>query len=166
MGFQADSELAPGSARKRKLLSLKVILLTSLFIVAATSFGSSPQTQTIVSVGGDWTITFSQGGAPALLTIKQDGDKITAAIKYDSGGERNGSGFVKGNEIEWTEIVKSVGVTVTIVTEAGKEQKAGKHDVNREYIYKGKIEGNVITGYFYFKGNEGRQFEWKATKKK
>jgi hypothetical protein len=144
-----------------------LILWVSMCFIVSLNFGSSPQSQTIVSVRGDWNITFSPGGAPALLTIKQDGDKITASIKYDSGGERNGSGFVKGSEIEWTEIIKSIGETITVVTEGGKEQKAGKKKVNREYIYKGKIEGGeVINGYLYLKGNEGRQFEWKATKKK
>lgn len=138
----------------------------SVFIFTALSTNSLSQTQKTVSVGGDWNITFSQRGTSALLSIKQEGDKISASIKYSSGGERTGTGFVKDNEIEWTEIIKNVGTKVTIVTENKKEQKDVKKEAFQEYVYKGKIEEDVITGCLYLKGNEARQFEWKAVKKK
>ena len=143
----------------------KIALSILLFLFAA--MGASPKSQSAVSIGGDWNFSVSLEGREinAIMTIIQEGENIKVSIKYRTGGERTGTGQVKGNEIEWTEIIKNISEKVTVVTEGKIEQKTNKKDISQEFIYRGKIKGNVITGYLFPKNNETKRFDWKAIRK-
>jgi hypothetical protein len=71
---------------------------------------------------------------------------------------------VKGNDIERTEIFQSAVAKVTVVTDGKNEQRTDQKEASQEFIYKGKIERNLIIGYSFLKSNEA--LHWKATKKK
>jgi hypothetical protein len=119
-----------------------------VFLFFFTKTGIGLVSQAIISVGGAWTISISAGGREreADMTIIQDGENIKVAIKNREGAEKEGIGRIKGNEIEWTEINKNLGREIII-------------------IYKGKLEKNIIIGYFFPKDNESVHIDWKAVRK-
>jgi hypothetical protein len=127
----------------------KVALLILILFLVTTVTSSMPQPQVVISIGGDWTFDISAFGQKieAAMTIIQDGENIKVVIKNNSGGERGGTGCVKGNDIEWTEIGRN----------SGRESMI---------VYKGKIENNTITGYAFPKDNESDRMEWKAVRKR
>ena len=124
----------------------KISFWMSIFFFVA--IGISPMSQAVVSVGGDWNFSISVGGQEmnAAMTIKQEGENIKVIIKNSAGAERGGTGHVKGNEIEWTEINQNAGQEVIV-------------------IYKGKIERDIINGYCFPKDNEAGRLDWKAVRK-
>jgi hypothetical protein len=80
-------------------------------------------------VAGVWELTTQtpQGDMAADATFVQDGDKIKFSMVGFQGMEMTGEGTVKGQELEWT---------VVVSTPQG----------DFSLIYKGKVEGDTMTG--------------------
>ncbi len=100
-------------------------------------------------VTGDWdfTMTGPRGNPRTLVvTMKQDGEKLTVTMPpmREGGQPAEGTGTVKGNDIEWT---------VTRTTPRGEIT----------VTYKGTIDGSTMKGTAQM-GDRG-SMEWTAKKK-
>jgi len=123
----------------------KIYFFLSLIFVF-TSFALFAQAQT-ANVSGDWELTIQgpRGEMTWSVNFVQDGEKLTVAMTGGPrGGESKGEGTIKGNEIEWS---------ITRTTPQGE----------RTITYKGKVEGNTMSGTVEF-GPMGTR-EWTAKKK-
>ncbi len=124
----------------RKMCALGVALvMASLFAAAAA-----------VDVTGTWelSMTTQRGEMKSDVTFKQTGEalEVTTMMREQ---EVSGKGTVKGNDIEWT---------ITRTTQRGEFSTT----------YKGKVEGNKMTGTVEMGGRGGGQgmtIEWTAVKK-
>jgi hypothetical protein len=119
----------------KKLFSLSLaLLLASAFVLAA------------VNVSGDWEMTVKtpQGDRTRPVTFVQDGEKLTVKTTGRDGQEMVSQGTVKGNDIEWTII------------------RTGQDGTEFKMVYKGKIEGDKMTGTFDMRG---QPVEWTAVRK-
>jgi hypothetical protein len=97
-------------------------------------------------VTGEWELTTEspRGERTSAVKFVQDGEKLTVTMEDRRGGEMEGKGTVKGNNIGWT-FVRS--------TPRGEF----------EMVYKGTIDGNTMSGTVDF-GGRG-EMEWTANKK-
>jgi hypothetical protein len=98
-----------------------------------------------VSVAGAWTMTMTtpRGERTSTLTFVQDGEKLTVTSKNDR-GESNGTGTLKGADIEWS---------ITRTTPMGE----------MTFAYKGKVDGDTMSGETKMMDNT---VPWKATRNK
>jgi hypothetical protein len=122
---------------------MKKQLLFLLVLTAALSLTLSGQ---ITDVSGEWEMTISspRGDRTSVMTIEQDGDKITVTMEGFRGNEMIGEGTVSGEDIEWT---------VTMDTQRGEFS----------ITYKGTVSGDTMSGEAQM-GNRG-SMEWSAKKK-
>lgn len=81
----------------------------ALFAVSLPAFGQT------AGVTGDWEVTINspQGSRSVNATFKQDGEKLTGALK-SARGEQPISGTVKGNEIKFSYPYKTAELDFTI----------------------------------------------------
>ena len=97
------------------------------------------------NVNGKWKLTSKspRGERVSEIALAQDGEKLTVTGKDRDGNDYKSEGSVKGAEITWT---------------------TKRQGPNGEFVivYKGKIEGKVMTGSTEF-GGQGSG-EWKAEK--
>jgi len=119
----------------KKLFSLSLAVLLAAAVVLAAA-----------NVTGEWEMTVKtpQGDRVRPITFTQDGEKLTVKSTGRNGQEMVSEGTVKGNDIEWT---------VVRTAPDGSEMKM---------VYKGKIEGDKITGTFDMRG---QPVEWTAVRK-
>jgi len=120
----------------------------SLIALCALALLVIPMSALQANVAGDWEMTSEgrQGPRTTNIKIEQDGEKITVTMPgFRGGGEIKAEGTIKGNEIEWT------------ITRPGRE--GGEFKIT----YKGKVEGNTMTGTVEM-GDFGSR-EWTAKKK-
>ena len=96
-------------------------------------------------VNGKWKLTSKspRGERVSEIALVQDGEKLTVTGKDREGNDYKSEGSVKGAEITWT--TKRQGPNGELVI-----------------VYKGKIEGKVMTGSTEF-GQMGSG-EWRAEK--
>ena len=120
----------------------------SIIALCAMALLVIPMSALQANVAGDWEMT-SQGRQGARTTnfkIEQDGEKITVTMPgMRGGGEIKAEGTIKGNEIEWS---------ITRPGRGGEEFTI---------TYKGKVEGNTMSGTVQM-GDFGSR-EWTAKKK-
>jgi hypothetical protein len=97
------------------------------------------------NVNGKWKLTSKspRGERVSEIALVQDGEKLTVSGKDRDGNDYKSEGSVKGAEITWT--TKRQGPNGELVI-----------------VYRGKIEGKVMTGSTEF-GQMGSG-EWKAEK--
>ena len=97
------------------------------------------------NVNGKWKLTSKspRGERVSEIALAQDGEKLTVTGKDREGNDYKSEGSVKGAEITWT--TKRQGPNGELVI-----------------VYRGKIEGKVMTGSTEF-GQMGSG-EWKAEK--
>ena len=97
------------------------------------------------NVNGKWKLTSKspRGERVSEIALAQDGEKLTVTGKDREGNDYKSEGSVKGAEITWT---------------------TKRQGPNGEFVivYKGKIEGKVMTGSTEF-GQMGSG-EWRAEK--
>jgi hypothetical protein len=96
-------------------------------------------------VNGKWKLTSKspRGERVSEIALVQDGEKLTVTGKDREGNDYKSEGSVKGAEITWT--TKRQGPNGELVI-----------------VYKGKIEGKVLSGSTNFGGMGSG--EWKAEK--
>ncbi len=118
----------------------KSLVLAALFVLAPLTLCLAQE-----NVAGEWdfTMTTPRGEMAATAKFVQEGEKITVTMITER-GESNGTGTIKGADIEWTITRETPRGTFTIT-------------------YKGKVEGNSMKGEAQM-GDFGSA-EWKATKK-
>lgn len=106
--------------------------LFAIFLIATIAF-AAPQGN--ASVVGAWDITIEspQGTRTSLLVIKQEGDKLTAAMKSERGERPLKSINVTGNDITMVMTIQFQGDEMTIT-------------------YKGKVESDSMKGDADFGG--------------
>jgi len=99
---------------------------------ATTAMPEAKPAVAAVNMTGRWdfTVITPQGPGTPIFTLKQDGNKLAGSY-YGAFGEALVTGFVKGNNFEL-------------------EIKMG----GRSIIYKGKVEGNEVSGNVDFAGQE------------
>lgn len=120
----------------------------TLFIAAATSAGTLAATAPNVSGTWNWTTEGRNGETrESSLTLKQDGDKVTGAVKGRRGDTAIQDGKIDGNKLSF---------------------KTTRETQDRTFTanYKGTIEGNTIKGTIAMAFGE-REFEreWVAKRK-
>ena len=122
---------------------MKKQLFILLALTAALSFTLSGL---IADVSGEWDMTISspRGERTSVMTIEQDGDKITVTMEGFRGDEMVGEGTISGENIEWT---------VTMETPRGEFS----------ITYKGTVSGDTMSGEAQM-GDRG-SMEWSAKKK-
>jgi hypothetical protein len=119
----------------------------SLIALCAMALLVIPMSALQANVTGDWEMTTEgrQGPRTTNIHIEQDGEKITVTMPgMRGGGEIKAEGTIKGNDIEWS---------VTRSTQRGEFTMT----------YKGKVEGNTMSGTFQM-GDFGSR-EWTAKNK-
>ena len=119
----------------------------SLIALCAMVLLVIPMSALQANVAGEWEMTTEvrQGPRTTNFKIQQNGEKITVTMPGMRGeGEIKGEGTIKGNEIEWS---------ITRSTQRG----------DFTITYKGKVEGNTMSGTFEM-GDFGSR-EWTAKKK-
>lgn len=119
----------------KKLFSLVLAgLLVSAVVLAAAN------------ISGDWEMTVKtpQGDRTRPITFVQDGEKLTVKSTGRNGQEMVSEGTVKGNDVEWTVV------------------RTGPDGTEMKIVYKGKIDGDKITGTFEMRG---QPVEWTAVRK-
>jgi hypothetical protein len=102
----------------------RLCLLASLLFVSAPAFAQT-------NIAGDWDLTIEspQGARTMLVSLKQEGEKLTGAFKSPN-GELPLSGTLTGSDVKLTFSVNMQGVPLDI-TMSGKvegESFAGKAD--------------------------------------
>lgn len=120
----------------------------SLIALCALVLLVIPMSAMQANVAGEWEMTSEgrQGPVTRTFKIEQDGEKITVTMPgFRGGGEIKGEGTIKGNEIEW------------------KITRPGRGGEEFTITYKGKVEGNTMTGTVQM-GDFGSR-EWTAKKK-
>jgi hypothetical protein len=117
----------------RLMKRLPFFILCALAIIATSAFARLAQTG--AGVVGSWDITVEspRGKNTSLLEIKQDGDKLTGAMKSPRGERPLDSVSVKGNEITFVMTFNNQGQDIVIT-------------------YKGKIEKDSMSGEADFGG--------------
>ena len=100
----------------------------------------------LTDVSGEWDMTISspRGERTSVMTIEQDGEKITVTMEGFRGDEMIGEGTVSGENIEWT---------VTMDTPRGEFT----------ITYTGTVSGDAMSGEAQM-GDRG-SLEWSAKKK-
>ena len=109
---------------------LLAIILVAGSLAAQTAPPAKPAAPAKpADVGGVWEMTTQtpQGDMTADATFVQENDKIKFTMAGPQGFEMAGEGTVKGQDVEWT---------VTISTPQG----------DFALVYKGKVEGETMTG--------------------
>jgi hypothetical protein len=127
--------------KRRELMKKQLFILLALTAVLSfTVYGL------LTDVSGDWDMTISsqRGERTSVMTIEQDGDKITVTMEGFRGDEMTGEGTVSGENIEWT--VKM-------------ETPRGEFSIT----YKGIVSGDTMSGEAQM-GDRG-SMEWSAKKK-
>jgi hypothetical protein len=117
--------------RKSYLLGLAFLLVVASSLLLAA-----------VNITGDWEMTTKMpNGQDRTSTISfvQDGEKLTVKTTGRNGEEITGTGTVKGNDVEWT---------ITRTTPRGE----------MTITYKGKVEGDKMTGTSQFGDRPGMEF--------
>jgi hypothetical protein len=125
-----------------------MIKTKSLIALCALALLVIPLSALQANVAGDWEMTSEgrQGPRTSNFHIDQDGEKITVTMPgMRGGGEIKAEGTIKGNDIEW------------------KVTRPGRGGEEFTIIYKGKVEGNTMTGTVQM-GDFGSR-EWTAKKK-
>jgi len=120
----------------------------SLIALCAMALLVIPLSALQANVTGDWEMTTEgrQGPRTTNFHIEQDGEKITVTMPgMRGGGEIKAEGTIKGNDIEW------------------KVTRPGRGGEEFTITYKGKVEGNTMSGTFQM-GDFGSR-EWTAKKK-
>ncbi len=120
----------------------------SLIALCAMALLVIPLSALQANVAGEWEMTSEgrQGPRTTNIKIEQDGEKITVTMPgMRGGGEIKAEGTIKGNDIEWS------------ITRPGRE--GGEFTIT----YKGKVEGNTMSGTVQM-GDFGSR-EWTAKKK-
>lgn len=104
-------------------------LLTALLAVGTLAAQAPAPAPKPADIGGVWEMTTQtpQGDMTGDATFVQDGEKFKYTSTGFQGMEMAGEGTIKGQDLEWT---------VTISTPQG----------DFTLIYKGKLEGETITG--------------------
>jgi hypothetical protein len=124
-----------------KKSSFMVMFIIGLFLVAGAAV---VQAADKVDLTGTWNLDVKldsgDTGSP-IFTLKQNGDKLTGTYKGYF-GEAPVTGSVKGNEFEMKYTLG--GVTV---------------------VYKGKSDGNKMSGTIDYQGQGGGKFTGKKEKK-
>ncbi len=118
----------------------------AVVLFAAATAAAVPQAE-VPSVAGIWEMTVQspQGDMTTDITFTQEKSTIQASMIGPQGMELSGEGTLKGNEIQWTFTISWS---------------------NGDFVltYKGKVEGEVMTGEVDT-GDYGA-FPWTAKKKK
>ena len=130
-------------------------MTTLTWILAAlTAWGltaAAEDKKDAVKVDGTWTWTYKtrEGqDATAKLKLKQDGEKVTGTYVARAGQEDPvENGKVKGDEITF-DVTRDVG---------GQKMK---------FEYKGKVEGDTITGKITFGRDRPTPHDWEAKRAK
>ena len=121
--------------KTNRMLTLFMLLLglSALYLMAET-----------VDVSGDWTMktTTPRGEMEVSLTFVQDGESLKVTM-INQRGESEGTGTIKGNEIEWS---------VTRETPRG----------TRTSTFTGKVDGASMSGTTKMRGED---VEWSAVRK-
>lgn len=96
-------------------------------------------------ISGDWEMKMTMRDQERISAIKfvQDGENLTVTMEGRRGGDMEGKGTVKGNEVEWTVV---------------RETQRGTF----ETTYKATVDGNTMTGIVTIRQME---IEFTATKK-
>jgi hypothetical protein len=118
----------------------------SLIALCAMALLIIPLSALQANVTGDWEMTSEgrQGPMTQSFKIEQDGEKITVTMEGRR-GEMKGEGTIKGNDIEW------------------KITRPGREGAEFTITYKGKVEGNTMSGTVQMGDFASR--EWTAKKK-
>ena len=130
-------------------------MTTLTWILAAlTAWGltaAAEDKKDAVKVDGTWTWTYKtrEGqDATAKLKLKQDGEKVTGTYVARAGQEDPvENGKVKGDEITF-DVTRDVG---------GQKMK---------FAYKGKVDGDTITGKITFGRDRPTPHDWEAKRSK
>lgn len=122
---------------------MKKQLFVLLALAAALSFAVYGL---LTDVSGEWEMTISspRGERTSVMTIEQNGDKITVTMEGFRGNEMIGEGTITGEDIEWT---------VKMDTPRGEFS----------ITYNGTVSGDTMSGEAQM-GDRG-SMEWSAKKK-
>jgi len=122
---------------------MKKQLIVLLALAAALSFAVYGL---LTDVSGEWEMTISspRGERTSVMTIEQDGDKITVTMEGFRGNEMIGEGTITGEDIEWT---------VKMDTPRGEFS----------ITYKGAVSGDTMSGEAQM--DDRGSMEWSAKKK-
>ena len=98
----------------------RIVVSLSIFVLFLSVAHARPQS----SVAGTWELTVEspRGKSTSLLMIKQDGDKLTGAIKGQRGERPLDSITLKGNEITFIVTFNNQGQDL-LITYKGKVEK-------------------------------------------
>ncbi len=123
--------------RGKQFLFMSFILLAAGLAAAA------------VNITGSWemTMTTPRGERKTDVSFVQDGEKLTVKTIGREGEEITGAGTVKGNDVEWT---------ITRNTPRGEMTS----------VYKGKLDGDKMSGTVQMGPNGEFKIEWTAVRKK
>ncbi|MFC2157765.1 hypothetical protein ACFLT9_08015 [Acidobacteriota bacterium] len=99
-----------------------------------------------VDISGEWEMKMTMRDQERVSVIKfvQDGENLTVTMEGRRGGNTEGKGTVKGNDVEWTVV---------------RETPRG----TMEMAYKATVDGDSMKGVFIM-GERG-EVEFTATKK-
>jgi hypothetical protein len=124
------------------------LLATLVLVLTSASFADDKKP---ASADGTWTWKYKlRDGAEgeAKLKLKQDGDKLTGTYIAREGAETPiEDGKITGNELTFT-VNRMVG------------------DQKMKFDYKGKLEGDTITGKIMFGREKPTPHDWEAKRAK
>jgi hypothetical protein len=129
-------KITPLKGGVMKKFSLAVICLAVLGLLASATFIQAAE-KSKVNITGKWNmyVESAQGSGSPVFTLKQDGNKLTGTYKGFF-GEAPVTGTVKGNDVEMKYTMRGA------LT-----------------IYKGKVDGNKISGTIDFGGEATGTFD-------
>ena len=121
--------------------SAKCTFVCLLFIFSALALAQTP-----VNVSGDWELTLStpRGDRVMSITIVQEDTKLKVTLTVPQGYPLPGEGKINGNAIEWTTIHKAQ---------------------DTKHFFKGKIEGEVMSGTHHTADLPNFISKWTAKRK-
>jgi len=127
------------------MFKAKGLILAILAVLFSMTLCFAQTEPAPADVGGKWEITTQtpQGSMVSDITFVQEGEKLTVTMSSDF-GEMNGTGSVKGNEVEWTLVL---------------EGPEGEFRI----VHRGKVEGDSMSGKA--EAGEFGTLEWKAVRK-
>jgi len=123
---------------RRVSLALVGVWALAALVVSARSG------QTDVSGSWELVIETPHGEMTSTVRFVQDGEKLKVSMTGPRGGETNGEGSVKGDDIQWS---------VIRTTAEGQ----------RTVVYKGTVQDGTMSGQAEI--DVGRSAPWKAVKR-
>jgi hypothetical protein len=139
-------------ASHHRLVLLCVLIAAALLSFSAARAEDKPEEKKVDVTGKwKWTVTRNNQSRDTILTLKQDGEKVTGTLSGRREGQETeiSDGKIKGNELSFT---------ITRDTNNGK--------VTQKYA--GKVDGDAIKGTIETSrdGGQSRSRDWEAKRVK